>query len=169
VFAGAFTLDSATAVIAGSGILGPEAVESLANLVAKSLVLADVSGAVAQYRLLDTTRAYALQKLAESGELEALERRHAEHHRNLLEHAEAEWEGRPTAEWLADYGCKIDDVRNALNWAFQQPATSPLPLCSPSPQSRCGSASRCSTNVADALSARSQATRPSGGIAIATR
>jgi predicted ATPase len=60
VFAGAFTLDSAIAVIAGSGILDPEAVESLANLVAKSLVSADVSGAVAQYRLLDTTRAYAL-------------------------------------------------------------------------------------------------------------
>ena len=106
VFAGAFTLESATAVIAGSGILGPEAVESLANLVAKSLVLADVSGAVAQYRLLDTTRAYALQKLAESGELEALKRRHAEHHRNLFEQAQPEWETQPTAEWLAEYGCK---------------------------------------------------------------
>jgi hypothetical protein len=95
VFAGAFTLDSAIAVIAGSGILDPEAVESLANLVAKSLVSADVSGAVAQYRLLDTTRAYALQKLAESGELEALERRHVEHPRDLLEQAEAEWERDP--------------------------------------------------------------------------
>jgi len=106
VFEGAFTLDSATAVVAGSGILGPEAVESLANLVSKSLVSADVSGAVAQYRLLDTTRAYALQKLAESGELEALKRRHAEHHRNLFEQAQPEWETQPTAEWLAEYGCK---------------------------------------------------------------
>jgi len=92
VFAGAFSLDSATAVIAGLGILGPEIVESLANLVAKSLVSADVGGAVAQYRLLDTTRAYALQKLSESGELEALERRHAEHHQNLFEQAGAERE-----------------------------------------------------------------------------
>ena len=115
VFAGAFTLDSATAVIAGSGILGPEAVESIANLVAKSLVSADVGGAVAQYRLLDTTRAYALQKLAENGELDALERRHAEHHRNLFEQAEPEWETQPTAEWLAEYERKIDDIRSALN------------------------------------------------------
>jgi len=115
VFAGAFTLDSATAVIAGSGILGPEAVESLANLVAKSLVSADIGGAVAQYRLLDTTRAYALQKLAENGELDALERRHAEHHRNLFEQAEPEWETQPTAEWLAEYERKIDDIRSALN------------------------------------------------------
>ncbi|MBV9725673.1 MAG: transcriptional regulator, partial [Gammaproteobacteria bacterium] len=106
LFAGAFTLDSAIAVIAGSEIPGPEAVESLANLVAKSLVSADVGGAVAQYRLLDTTRAYALQKLAESGELEALERGHAEHHRNLFEQAEAEWEARPTAERRGDYGAR---------------------------------------------------------------
>jgi predicted ATPase/DNA-binding winged helix-turn-helix (wHTH) protein len=106
VFAGAFTLESATAVIAGSGILGPEAVESLANLVARSLVSADVGGAIAQYRLLNTTRAYALQKLAESGELEAVERRHAEHHRNLFEQTEREWETWPTAEWLAEYGRK---------------------------------------------------------------
>jgi predicted ATPase/DNA-binding winged helix-turn-helix (wHTH) protein len=115
VFAGAFTLDSATAVVVGSGILGPEAVESLANLVARSLVSADVGGAVAQYQLLDTTRAYALQKLAESGELEAVERRHAEHHRNLFEQAEPEWETQPTAEWLAEYERKIDDIRSALN------------------------------------------------------
>jgi predicted ATPase len=115
VFAGAFTLDSATAVIAESGILGPEAVESLANLVARSLVSADVGGAVAQYRLLDTTRAYALQKLAESGELEAVERSHAEHHRNLFEQTEPERETQPTTEWLAEYGRKIDDIRSALN------------------------------------------------------
>jgi predicted ATPase/DNA-binding winged helix-turn-helix (wHTH) protein len=115
VFAGAFTLDSATAVIAGSGILGPEVVESLANLVAKSLVSADVGGAVAQYRLLDTTRAYALQKLSESGELEALEQRHADHHQNLFEQAEVGSQTQPIAEWLAEYGREFDDIRSALN------------------------------------------------------
>jgi predicted ATPase/DNA-binding winged helix-turn-helix (wHTH) protein len=120
VFAGVFTLDSATAVIAGSGIFGSEVVESLANLVAKSLVSADVGGAVAQYRLLDTTRAYALEKLSESGELEALERHHAAHHCDLFQRAEAEWEARPTPEWPGDYCCKINDVRSALNYVFSQ-------------------------------------------------
>ena len=104
VFAGAFTLESASAVARGTGIAAPEVVQGVANLVEKSLVSADVSGAVAQYRLLDTTRAYALQKLSASGELEAFVRRHAEHYRHLLDRAEAEWEARPTAEWLADYG-----------------------------------------------------------------
>ena len=118
VFAGAFTLESASAVAADTGIAVREVIDGVENLVTKSLISADVSGSVVQYRLLDTTRAYALQKLAESGELEAFVRRHAEHHRDLFERAEAEWEARPTAEWLADYGRKIDDVRSALNWAY---------------------------------------------------
>src|SRR5262249_31805180 len=97
-----------------------DVVEGMANLVAKSLVSADVGGAVVQYRLLDTTRAYAMQKLTESGEFEDYVRRHAEHHRDLLERAEAEWEARPTAAWREEYGRGIDDVRSALKWAFSE-------------------------------------------------
>src|SRR5262249_8237542 len=91
VFSSVFTLDSACAVA------NSDVVEGVANLVAKSLVSADVGGAVVQYRLLDTTRAYAMQKLSESGEFEDYVRRHAEHHRVLFERAEAEWQARPTA------------------------------------------------------------------------
>src|ERR1700758_4444266 len=68
------------------------------NHCAAVLVAADISGATVQYRLLDTTRAYVLQKLIESDESEALARRHAEHHRDLFERAEAEWATRPGAE-----------------------------------------------------------------------
>ena len=118
VFVGAFTLHSASAVIAEAEILGPEVVESFANLVAKSLVSADVGGAVAQYRLLDTTRGYALEKLTESGEHGTLARRHAEYFRDVFEQAEAEWETRPAAKWLADYGPQIENLRAALDWAF---------------------------------------------------
>src|SRR5262249_4696546 len=84
VFSSVFTLDSASAVAADAKT---DVVEGVANLVAKSLVSADVGGAVVQYRLLDTTRAYAMQKLIESGEVEDYVRRHAEHHRDLLERA----------------------------------------------------------------------------------
>src|SRR5215471_11721726 len=55
VLAGPFTLASASAVLVDSGIAAPNVVEGVANLVAKSLVSADVSSAVAHYRLLDTT------------------------------------------------------------------------------------------------------------------
>jgi predicted ATPase/DNA-binding winged helix-turn-helix (wHTH) protein len=115
VFSSVFTLESASAVAEDVNF---DVVECVANLVAKSLVSADVSGPVVQYRLLDTTRAYAMQKLTENGEVQKYLRRHAEHHRDLLERAEAEWEARPTAEWLEDYGRRIDDVRGALKWAF---------------------------------------------------
>jgi predicted ATPase len=118
IFAGVFTLESATAVAQGAGITVAEVIEGVANLVAKSLVSADIGSAVVRYRLLDITRAYALEKLTENGELDALARRHAEHHRDLFERAEAEWTKRGSAEWQADYGHKIDDVRSALTWAF---------------------------------------------------
>ena len=50
--------------------------------------------------------------------MNAVARRHAEYYRDLFEQAEAEWETRPTAEWLADYGRQIDNLRAALDWAF---------------------------------------------------
>src|SRR3954470_24733554 len=117
VFAGDFALDSAVAV-AGGDDLPCDVIDGVANLLAKSLVAVDVGGPVVRYRLLDTTRAYALRKLREAGELEPLARRHAEHYRNLFERAEAEWETRPTDEWIAAYAFRLDDVRAALDWAF---------------------------------------------------
>ena len=92
--------------------------DRLADLVAKSLVVADVSGTKPRFRLLDTTRAYAIEKLDESGERERIARRHAEYYRDLFERAEGEAGARPTGEWLADYAREIDNLRAALDWAF---------------------------------------------------
>jgi predicted ATPase len=118
VFAGAFSLEAAGAVVASPELAPSEVVAGLADLVAKSLVAAEVDGTIPGYRLLDTTRAYALEKLGEAGEREQLARRHAEYFRDVFEQAETEWEARSAAEWLADYGRQIGDVRVALDWAF---------------------------------------------------
>ena len=117
VFAGFLDLEAALAV-AGAGMSRTECIEGLASLIAKSLVSARADANVARYRLLDTTRAYALEKLGESGEGETIARRHAEFYRDLFERSEAEWERRPTAEWLDDYAWRIDNLRAALDWAF---------------------------------------------------
>ena len=117
IFSGVFSLEAATAVAAGPEIAAAQVVQGLSDLVAKSLVVTEM-GHIAHYRLLDTTRAYALEKLAESGENELLARRHAEYYCDLFERAEAESETRLTVEWLADYGRKIDNLRIALDWAF---------------------------------------------------
>jgi predicted ATPase/DNA-binding SARP family transcriptional activator len=118
IFVGGFTLEAASAVATASDLGAPEVVDSVTNLAAKSLVVVEVAGAVTRYRLLETTRAYALEKLTESGELEQVARHHAEYYRDLFERAEAEWETRPTLEWVAAYGRQIDNVRTALDWAF---------------------------------------------------
>jgi predicted ATPase len=118
IFAGSFSLEAASAVAAQAGISAADVVDCVVNLVAKSLLTASVAGAVAQYRSLETTRAYALEKLTDSGELGPLARRHAEYHRDVFETAAAEWETRPTTEWLAAYGGRLDNVRAALHWAF---------------------------------------------------
>jgi predicted ATPase/DNA-binding winged helix-turn-helix (wHTH) protein len=118
VFVGAFTLDAASAVAAGVDIPASEVAESVADLVSKSLVSTDVGGAIVYYRLLETTRAYARDKLNGSAEFDHVARRHAEYFRDLFEHAEAELETRPIAEWLGAYRPHIDDVRLALDWAF---------------------------------------------------
>lgn len=118
IFAGGFTLQAASTIASTDQIAGSNIVDCAANLVAKSLVAADLDGATGWYRLLETTRAYALEKLTQSGEFEQGARRHAEYCRDLLERAEAEPETRPASEWLAAYGRRIYNLRAALDWAF---------------------------------------------------
>jgi predicted ATPase len=75
VFSAGFTLEAATAVAASAGVSAAQVFEGIANLVAKSLLAADLDGPVPCYRLLATTRAFALEKLAAAGEREQVERR----------------------------------------------------------------------------------------------
>jgi predicted ATPase/DNA-binding winged helix-turn-helix (wHTH) protein len=117
VFARDFSLAAALAV-AGDLVASCVVDDVLANLVAKSLIIADLQGESAQYRLLDTTRVYALEKLRECVEFQQAARRHAEYYRDFFAQAEAESETRPQAEWLAVYGRHIDNVRAGLDWAF---------------------------------------------------
>jgi predicted ATPase/class 3 adenylate cyclase/DNA-binding winged helix-turn-helix (wHTH) protein len=116
VFVGDFPLEAAAAVAANPG--SSRIVDRIANLVSKSLVTADPRCELAQYRLLDTTRLYALEKLKSSGELQQVARRHAEYYRGVFTHAEAESESRPQSEWLAIYGRHLANVRAGLDWAF---------------------------------------------------
>ena len=117
IFPSGFTLNSAAAVLDES-VGAPDIVNGISNLVMKSLVNLDRSEDSNRWRLLETIRAYALEKLGESREHEPLALRHAEYYRDVFERAELEWESRPTAEWLADYAWRIDNVRAALDWAF---------------------------------------------------
>jgi predicted ATPase/DNA-binding winged helix-turn-helix (wHTH) protein len=116
IFAGVFTWDSAAAVLDDASDF--EVFDTIANLIAKSLVSATIEDKISYCRLLDTTRAYSLTKLEESGEVGLLARRHAEHYRDALARAEIEWHRRPAVEWLEAHRHLLDNVRAALDWAF---------------------------------------------------
>ena len=118
VFAGGFSLEAASAVAADGAIDQFAVIDLLSQLVARSLVVADTSPADARYRLLETTRAYALEKLAESGETDTIERRHAQYFRELFEGAFDHWLRKPDAEWHAIYVPELDNVRSALEWSL---------------------------------------------------
>ena len=116
VFAGPVSLGLASSVVADAKLTPAEVVAGIGNLVSKSLVMRDA--ATGAYRLLETTRGYAREKLAAAGELELVDRRHAERFRDLFDQAMLDWESLPTTQWLAAYQGYVNDVRAALDWAF---------------------------------------------------
>src|SRR5262249_54436691 len=91
VFAGGFTLEAAATVAADSGVDENAVIDTLSRLVARSLVNADTSANGARYRLLETTRAYALEKLVEALESPMLALRHARYVRDYFEQGAADW------------------------------------------------------------------------------
>ena len=116
IFAGGFTLQGAAAVAADATHSESEIINQVGELVAKSLVAADVDDADPRLRLLETTRTYAVSKLAASSEIDAIGRRHAEYYRGELEAAS---DNKTSAQdWSAAYAPDIDNIRAALTWAF---------------------------------------------------
>jgi predicted ATPase/DNA-binding winged helix-turn-helix (wHTH) protein len=118
VLAGWFSLASACAVATDELVGRATVMRDLATLVEKSLVAAEARDAEVEYRLLDTTRAYALEKLVASKELEATRRRHANHFLHVAHQAKAEVESLRRDEWRDRFGGDLDDIRDALSWAL---------------------------------------------------
>src|SRR5215475_12351898 len=115
VFLGGTTLGSISAVVAGDAMPTEQVGDLLLSLVEKSLVHADLGHDECRYGLLESTRYYAAEKLADAP---ALRRRHAEHFAARFAQATAAWETTPTRQWIASYAADIDNLRGALEWAF---------------------------------------------------
>ena len=126
VFAGDFTIEAAANIAGEPAHTRGDAIDVLGDLVAKSLLAANIGGFEPRFRLLEIVRAYALEKLGDTGERETIARRHAVYHLDAFERAETEWETRVTAEWLADYGSMVDDLRAALDWAYSPKGDAPI-------------------------------------------
>jgi predicted ATPase/DNA-binding winged helix-turn-helix (wHTH) protein len=118
IFPTGFTLEAAVAVVSDAETKVSAIVEGINNLVAKSLLVKEHSISPSRWRLLETTRAYALEKLAESGVAEHAHRRHAEFFRDLVTSGTSEVKPEPTPERIVRLARELDHVRAALLWAF---------------------------------------------------
>src|ERR1700688_1045738 len=117
-FVGHFTLDRARYVAGELGDETGEIFDAIAGLVEKSLLTTRTDDTQAQYRLLDTTRAYALEKLEEHREFDPISLRHAEYVIQQLESQKETLSVQPRAERVAAYSWQLSNVRSALEWSF---------------------------------------------------
>jgi predicted ATPase len=118
-FSGGFTLEAASTVASGEDLDALEVVDAISSLVAKSLVVADPGVERPRYRLLETTRAYALEKLNAAGETHDIQRKHAEWCLAFTRTGQGDYDGRVSDEaFAARYFGEKDNFERALDWCF---------------------------------------------------
>jgi predicted ATPase/DNA-binding winged helix-turn-helix (wHTH) protein len=117
VFSGAFGLEAAVRVASSEQVTSSQVLGSIANLVAKSLVSAEMDSAETRYRLLETMRAYAVEKLVLACDRDETAQRHAEYHRDLFDHAARAWRSNSLSTWLAADPRRLDDIHAAIDWS----------------------------------------------------
>ena len=116
VFMGGFDLDAAQAVAGTTDVERYQVLDQLSLLVDKSLVIAENAGGRTRYRLLETVRQYALEKLGESGEADDIRDRHRDHYTAMAERLDAPARG--SKEHLVEQAdLEIDNLRAAFVWS----------------------------------------------------
>ena len=116
VFAGGFTLDAAQAISAGAGVEPYEVLTQLGSLVAKSMVVTDDTEAGTRYRLLETLREYARERLEELDDPSRVYTRHAAHFLALVEAVAPTLKGPDDELGVARLAADQDNLRAALGW-----------------------------------------------------
>lgn len=117
VFGGGFTLEAAESVCAGGEIAPDDVLDVVSELVEKSLVEMRESGDTARYRLLETVRQYASERLGEIGETDARRRRHAEYFFSLVAEAEPHLTSSKRRMWMDRLQGELDNIRQTLTWS----------------------------------------------------
>lgn len=118
VFVGHFTLEAALEVITSATLDRSTVFGAIDSLVAKSMLAAQPIGAMVRYRLLDATRAYALEIQTNDAERTELAVRHADYFRRWLEQFGADWQTLSTGTERAPHFAALNNVRAALEWCF---------------------------------------------------
>jgi hypothetical protein len=119
VFSGDFGAEAAQAVVTGAGVEPWDVLDALAGLVAKSMVnIDDAAEGEARYRMLETLRTYARDRLDELGESDQWRRRHAEHYADLAEIVGPQLISRDEFPARRRFRVELDNTRAAVTWAL---------------------------------------------------
>jgi predicted ATPase/DNA-binding CsgD family transcriptional regulator len=120
VFAGSFELDAAEAVVGGEGIDSHDALDLVAALVEQSLLQVARSHGRARYRLLETIRLYARQRLSELDDPDRVRDRHLAFHVGLAGRGQEVLSGGQPEPLMARFTADVDDLRAAMGWAAER-------------------------------------------------
>jgi predicted ATPase/DNA-binding winged helix-turn-helix (wHTH) protein len=126
IFIGLFSLEAAESVALGEDICRPDFLEAVASLVAKSLLSIKTDGTEPRYRMLDTTRAYGLEKLNISGEKEQIAYLHAACFLAVLDRPSPDNVETPFAIVGNNYTGQLGNIRAAVDWSFTEHLGEPL-------------------------------------------
>ncbi len=127
VFVGGLTIDEAEAVCNAAGDLVIDIFNGLTSLLDNSLLRkVELGENEPRFKMLETVREYGLERLAESGESESLQKHYADFFVRLAEEAQPELSGARQAEWLEKLGHEHDNFRAVLEWAFTHNAEAAL-------------------------------------------
>lgn len=123
VFAESFDVDAAETVCGFGGIDALDVTDLLGSLVDKNLVLAEPTGGASRYRMLETIRQFAAERLAEAGEGEAaaVAAAHCEHFLSVAEAAAPHLTGPEQGEWLARLDADQANLRRAAEYEASRP------------------------------------------------
>jgi predicted ATPase/class 3 adenylate cyclase/DNA-binding CsgD family transcriptional regulator len=123
VFAGGWTLEAAEAVTSGADVAEWQVLDLLAALVGKSLVQAEIIHGSTRYRLLETVRHYAAERLALRGgtDLRDVRVAHRDHYLAVVESAARALPGQDEARWLDRVEVEFDNIRAALAFSIADP------------------------------------------------
>jgi len=120
IFAGGFTLETATVVCSDENLAQQDVLESLSSLVAQSLVIVNFAPGSTRYHLQEATRQYALEKLTTRGERQTLAHRHALALLAVAARLDRDWYGAPERSWFREAEAELDNFRAALGWSLEE-------------------------------------------------
>jgi predicted ATPase len=118
IFVGGFDLDGAEQVCGADPLAPEDMLDLLGSLVEKSLVMLDEHDEVGRYRMLETIRDYAREKLAQSGELDAVALRHCDYYFARAKEVRKGMLGSEQATWIRRMETDLDNLRAATTFAL---------------------------------------------------